>query len=124
MKKILIIEDNEYLGRMYQNLLKMEGYNIKWVTSGEEGLKAAEQFQPDLILLDVIMPKVNGILVLEELKKNPITKDLGVVILTVISEKEIIDKCIKLGAKGYIIKSTYNLDQLLSEINSYLKEPA
>ncbi len=124
MNKILIIEDNEYLGRMYQNLLSLENYDIKWVASGEEGLKTAQDFLPDLILLDIIMPKINGIEILQKLKENPVTQKIKVVMLTVLSEKDMIDKCMQLGAKGYIIKSTYNLDELLSEIDSYLKEPA
>jgi CheY-like chemotaxis protein len=122
MAKILIIEDNEYLGRMYENLLSLESYNVAWVASGEEGLERAESFKPDLILLDVIMPKINGIQVLQKLKDNILTQNIQVIILTVIGEKEIIDKCMKLGASGYIIKSTVNLDQLLSEINSYIKK--
>lgn len=123
MSKILIIEDNEYLGRMYENLLSLENYDTKWVASGEEGLKVAIEFQPDLILLDIIMPKINGMVLLQKLKENSSTKKIKVVMLTVLSEKDMIDKCMALGAKGYIIKSTYNLDELLSEINSYLKEP-
>jgi two-component system, sensor histidine kinase and response regulator len=123
MHKILIIEDNEYLGRMYQNLLSLEKFEIKWVATGDEGLKIAEEFQPDLILLDIIMPKTNGITILKQLKENPQTQNIKVVMLTVLGEKDMIDQCMKLGAKGYIIKSTYNLDELLSEIDSYLKEP-
>lgn len=121
-KKILIIEDNEYLGRMYENLLSLESYSVQWVASGEDGMSRAEEFKPDLILLDVIMPKINGVQVLQKLKDDSQTKNIPVVILTVVGEKEVIDKCMKLGASGYIIKSTVNLDQLLVEINSYLKK--
>lgn len=122
MSKILIIEDNEYLGRMYQNLLGLENFQAEWVSSGEEGVEKAVSTHPDLILCDVIMPKMNGIQVLEKLKANPLTMGIQVIMLTVIGEKEIIDKCIKLGASGYIIKSNLNLDQLLTEIRTYLKK--
>lgn len=122
MSKILIVEDNEYLGRMYQNLLSLANLDVEWVASGEEGLARVKENKPDLIILDVIMPKVNGIQVLEKLKDNPETKNITVVILTVIGEKEIIEKCLKLGADGYIIKSALNLDQLLAEVQTYLKK--
>ncbi|MBI4036372.1 response regulator [Candidatus Daviesbacteria bacterium] len=120
MKRILIIEDNEYMGRMYQNMLSLENFRVELATSGEEGIKRAQDNNPDLILLDIIMPNLNGLQVLEKLKNNSQTKTIPVVILTVVGEKEIIDKALKLGAVGYIIKSSLNLDQLLQEIHSYL----
>lgn len=122
MNKILIIEDNEYLGRMYQNLLSLSNYEVEWVASGEEGLVRVKENKPDLIILDVIMPKINGIQVLEKLKADAETKNITVVMLTVIGEKELIERCLKLGAEGYIIKSALNLDQLLTEVQSYLKK--
>lgn len=121
MKKILLIEDNEYMGRMYQNLLGLENYLVSWAKGGEEGLEKAGSLKPDLILLDVIMPKINGIQVLQKLKDSDDTKNIPVVILTVVGEQDIIDKALKLGAEGYIIKSTVDLNQLISEIKSYLK---
>lgn len=121
MKKILLIEDNEYMGRMYQNLLSLENYLVSWAKGGEEGLEKAVSLKPDLILLDIIMPKINGIQVLQKLKDSDDTKNIPVVILTVIGEQDIIDKALKLGAEGYIIKSTVDLNQLISEIKSYLK---
>lgn len=121
MKRILLIEDNEYMGRMYQNLLSLEDYLVSWARDGEEGLEKASSLKPDLILLDVIMPKINGIQVLQKLKDSPDTKNIPVVILTVIGEQDIIDRALKLGAEGYIIKSTVDLNQLISEIKSYLK---
>ncbi|MBI2018050.1 response regulator [Candidatus Daviesbacteria bacterium] len=121
MQRILLIEDNEYMGRMYQNMLSLANYRVELATSGEEGIKKAEDSKPDLILLDVIMPKMNGIQVLEKLKRSDLTKKIPVVILTVVGEQEIIDRALKLGAEGYIIKSSLNLEELLSEIKSYLK---
>ncbi len=122
MAKILLIEDNEYLGRMYQNLFSLENHQVEWCLDGEMGIIKAEEFQPDLILLDIIMPKINGLQVLRALKANPKTKDLKVIVLTVIGEKEIIEECMKMGADGYIIKSTVNLDQLLSEVKTHLEK--
>lgn len=121
MKRILLIEDNEYMGRMYQNLLSLENYLVSWARDGEEGLEKASSLKPNLILLDVIMPKINGIQVLQKLKDSDDTKNIPVVILTVIGEQDIIDRALKLGAEGYIIKSTVDLNQLISEIKSYLK---
>lgn len=121
MQKILIIEDNEYMGRMYQNMLTLENYSVELASSGAKGLEKALIEKPDLILLDIIMPKINGIQVLQKLKDNPQTKNIPVVVLTVVGEKEIVDKCLKLGAVGYMIKSSLNLEELLSEIKSYLK---
>ncbi len=109
------------MGRMYQNLLSLENYLVSWAKGGEEGLEKVVSLKPDLILLDVIMPKINGIQVLQKLKDSDDTKNIPVVILTVIGEQDIIDKALKLGAEGYIIKSTVDLNQLISEIKSYLK---
>lgn len=120
MKKILIIEDNEYMGRMYKNMLDMENYQVELSTSGEEGLKKAREEKPDLILLDIIMPKMNGITVLQNLKKDPKLKSIAVVVLTVVGEKDIVEKSLELGAEGYIVKSSLNLQELLSEIKSYM----
>ncbi len=102
-------------------MLSLANYRVELATSGEEGIKKAEDSKPDLILLDVIMPKMNGIQVLEKLKRSDLTKKIPVVILTVVGEQEIIDRALKLGAEGYIIKSSLNLEELLSEIKSYLK---
>lgn len=109
------------MGRMYQNMLTLENYQVGLATSGEEGLKKALEEKPDLILLDIIMPKMNGIQVLQKLKEDPKTKNTAVVVLTVVGEKEIVEKCLELGAEGYIVKSSLNLQELLSEIKSYLK---
>lgn len=122
MAKILLIEDNDYVRRMYENILSIEKYEVTLATSGEEGIQKAKIEKPDLILLDVIMPKLNGIQVLEMLKADPQTKDIPVVMLTIVGEEEVIEKCLKLGARGYLIKPTLDPDQILTEIKNYLQK--
>lgn len=122
MAKILIIEDNEFVSRMYENILLLERYEVRVANFGIRGLEIARDWKPDLILLDIIMPQTNGIRILQSLKSDSQTQDIPVVMLTVIGEEEVIDRCFKLGASGYLIKPSLNPDQVIAQIKTYLKE--
>jgi CheY-like chemotaxis protein len=120
MPKILLIEDNEFIARMYQNIFTLEHYDVSWADNGEKGLQLAKDWQPDLIMLDIIMPNISGLKTLERLKNDEMTKKIPVVMLTVIGEEEVIEECFKLGASGYLIKPSLNPDQVLKEVKTYL----
>ncbi len=120
MAKILLIEDNEFIARLYENIFTLEHYDVQVASGGEKGLETAKSWMPDLILLDIIMPNLSGIKILERLKAEDSTKSIPIVMLTVIGEEEVIDQCFKLGASGYLIKPSLNPDQVLKEVQTYL----
>ena len=105
MSKILIIEDDALLSRMYQTIFTTTGYEVDVAVDGEEGLEKTRKFNPTLILLDIMMPKLNGLEVLERLKSDPELKKIPVVILTNLAGNNDVQNALKLGAVRYIIKS-------------------
>lgn len=122
-KKILIIEDDQFLREFYQELLQDEGFLVDAAADGEVGLQKASQGDFDLILLDLMLPKKDGIQILRDLKVKPPQSANGpIVVLTNLGQDAIVKQCFALGASGYLIKSAMNPDQVLSEINSYLQK--
>lgn len=119
-KKILIVEDDEFLLQMYVTKLELESFRVLSATNGEEGLKTAFKEKPDLILLDLKLPKIDGFEVLRDLKSNEDTKNIPVVVLTNFSEKEHIDKCLALGAEDYLIKAHFVPSEVISKIKKIL----
>jgi DNA-binding response OmpR family regulator len=106
MPKILLIEDDALLIRMYKKKLELDGYNVTTANNGEEGLSKFKKEDPDLVLLDVMMPKMNGFEVLENVKADEQLKKIPVILLTNLgSDDEDIERGLELGAAAYLIKS-------------------
>jgi DNA-binding response OmpR family regulator len=122
MKKILFIEDEAALQKTFGDFLRDKGYEVVSALDGEEGLKLAKEVDPDLILLDLILPKMNGFKVLESLKADPKTETIPIIILTNLERAEDISRALELGAKTYLVKATYSLDEVLEKIEHTLKE--
>ena len=122
-KKILLIEDDLLIQEMYKSELVRAGYQVVAFATGEDGIKELENTQFDLILLDIMLPGINGLEVLKLIKQNPKNKDLKVVLLTNLGNDDVIKKGFDLGAIGYLIKSAYNPDQVVSEVINFLKNP-
>ncbi len=121
-KKILIIEDDQFLREFYQELLQSEGFSVDVAADGEVAKNKATQGGYDLILLDIMLPKIDGLQVLGQLKISPPRQANGpIVILTNLGQNAIIEQSFALGASGYLIKSAMNPDQVLQEVKSYLK---
>jgi len=120
MKKILIVEDDNILQRAMSTSLVGAGYEVLAARDGNEGVKLALSSSPDLILLDLLMPKKDGWEVLRVLKKDKKTKNIPVLVLTVYEGEDSISKCMELGAKGYFIKSKYSLDEIVKKIEESL----
>ena len=122
-KKILIVEDDQFLREFYQELLQSEGYDVEVAADGEAGLNKLQEGGYSLVLLDILLPKKDGLQILRELKiqapKNP---SKSIVVLTNLGQDAVIKQCFELGAAGYLIKSALNPDQVLSEIKSYLQK--
>lgn len=121
-KTILFIEDESALQKTFGDVLNKEGYEMVSALDGEEGLRLAKSKKPDLILLDLVLPKVHGFEVLEELKADPETKDIPIIVLTNLESMEDVDKAIELGAKTYLVKAQYNLEEVLEKIKKALLE--
>lgn len=122
MKRILFIEDESALQKTFGDVLKQEGYEMISALDGDLGLRLAKTKKPDLILLDLILPKMNGFDVLKELKIDRETKDIPVIVLTNLESMADIDKVIELGATTYLVKAQYSLEELVEKIKKALPE--
>lgn len=122
-KKILIIEDDQFLRDFYQELLQSEGFEVDVAGDGETGLQKIRQGKFNLVMLDIMMPKIDGLQVLRDLKVQPPQNPVGtIVVLTNLGHDAIIKQSFELGAAGYLIKSALNPDQVLTEIHSFLSK--
>jgi DNA-binding response OmpR family regulator len=120
-KKILIIDDEPHILRALSYILKKRGYNIFTAANGEEGFKVAKEIIPDLIFLDVIMPKLNGYEVLKRLKKDPLLKSTYIIMLTVKNEEIDEELAKKYGVDEYILKPFSPL-KIISKIKKIFGE--
>ena len=120
--KILIVEDDQFLREFYQELLHTEGYQVDVAPDGEIASQKVHEGGYDLVLLDIMLPKKDGLQILRDNKITPPVKDNKmIVMLTNLGQDAIIKEAFQLGATGYMIKSALNPDQVLNEINNYLK---
>lgn len=119
---IMIVEDDTFVMDIYQTKLSQEGFGIISAANGMEALKKLEggEIIPDLILLDIIMPYVNGLEVLKKVKEREKLKNIPVILLTNLSQKEEVNKGIELGANDYLIKSHFTPSEVLEKIRHYL----
>ena len=117
---ILLVEDDSFLAGMYVQKLELEGYQVHLASDGRQGLKAAAQKRPDLIMLDIILPKMDGYEVLEQLKKDTETRDIPVVLLTNLGQREDVKRGLKLGAEDYLIKAHFMPSEVIEKIKKLL----
>ncbi len=119
-KKILIIEDEEILLDLLQKKLSKQGYDISVARDGEEGLNAIRKIKPDLILLDIVMPKLGGFKVMEEKAKDSNIKDIPVIIISNSGQPVDLNKAKKLGAKDWLVKTEFDpqgvIDKVIKQI--------
>ncbi|HDZ54302.1 MAG TPA: response regulator [Candidatus Nealsonbacteria bacterium] len=122
MKRILFIEDESALQKTLGEILKQEGYQMISALDGEVGLELAKNQKPDLILLDLILPKLHGFEVLQQLAKDHQTKQIPVIVLTNLEDMEDIEKALELGATTYLVKENYSLEEIVKKIKKILDE--
>ncbi|OGF74101.1 hypothetical protein A2Z63_03130 [Candidatus Giovannonibacteria bacterium RIFCSPLOWO2_02_44_8] len=120
--KILIIEDDKFLRDLMSQKLTKEGFSVKEALDGEEGLKMALEEPPDLVLLDLILPRVDGFGVLERIKKEPKLSHLPVLILSNLGQKEDVGRALSMGAEDFLIKSNFTLGEIVEKIKTILKK--
>jgi CheY-like chemotaxis protein len=120
MAKILVVEDDPLMSRMYQKIFSFEGYEVELAHDGQEGLEKAKTVKPTIILLDIMMPKLNGLQVLEQLKADPNTKTIPVIMLTNLAGTQDAEAALAKGAVKYIIKSEYEPKQVADMVKEVL----
>ncbi len=116
MKKILLVEDDPLLIDIYTTKLKEAEFEVQVAEDGEKALREIEKAKPDLLILDIVLPRLNGWEVLARVRKNPQWNDLKVIILSNLGQKEEIEKGSALGANLYLIKAHYTPSQVVEEI--------
>ncbi|MFA6096782.1 MAG: response regulator [Candidatus Paceibacterota bacterium] len=120
-KKILVVEDEATLQKALNDVLVGEGFDVVSALDGEKGFQLAKEEKPDIILLDIILPKMDGFEVLTNLKATEETKEIPVIILTNLSDLENIQKALDLGANTYLVKADFHLDDVLKKVKATLK---
>lgn len=121
-RRLLLVEDDAFLAGMYVTKLTMEGFQAELATDGKSGLEKASSLKPDLILLDVLLPKMNGFDVLKALKSDPATKDIPVILLTNLGQKSDVVKGLDLGAVDYLIKAHFMPSEVVTKIKEVLQQ--
>ncbi|MCL2085697.1 response regulator [Candidatus Saccharibacteria bacterium] len=119
-KKILIVEDDGALSGVYKDRLEIEGFKTLEAHNGEDALAMATKERPDLILLDVMMPKINGFDVLDILKNTPETMNIRVIMLSALADEGNIVKAERMGAEDYMIKSQVVIDDMVNRVKEVL----
>lgn len=120
-KRILLIEDDKIVSTALKESLSEAGFQVLQAFDGVAGLEMARKERPDLILLDLMLAKKHGFEVLKELKSSADTKDMRVVILSMLDSRDDLSKGMELGATSYIVKSQYALDQVVEELKTFFK---
>lgn len=119
-KKILLVEDDEALANVYQARLQLEGFDTRHVSNGEDALSVAIEYRPDLILLDVMMPKISGFDVLDILRNTPETTNIRVLMLTALSQPKDKQRAEELGVDDYLVKSQVVISDVVERIRHHL----
>lgn len=121
MKKILLVEDDPFLIDIYSTKLKESGFSVVTAADGEEAISKMREENPDLALLDVVLPQKEGWEILKEIKSDPKLKEIPIIILSNLSQKEEVEKGLNLGATKYLIKAHYTPTEVIKEIKKILK---
>ncbi|MDD3498397.1 MAG: response regulator [Candidatus Moranbacteria bacterium] len=119
-KKILIVEDDVALRQTLAEFLEADSFSVLTAADGEEGVQAAKSGTPDLILLDIVLPKKNGFEAIKEIKKDKKTKDIPIILLTNLGSLSDIEKALSLGATTYLVKGDYQLREIVEKIKDIL----
>ncbi len=119
-KKILLIEDEKIMINLLEKKLTQEGYDVRVAINGEEGLKAMREEKPDIVLLDIIMPKMGGFEVMEEMSKDPVLKEIPIVIISNSGQPVELDKAKELGAKDWLIKTEFDPQEVVEKVEKQI----
>ncbi len=121
-KKIAILEDDSSLVKSLSQMLISQGFEVYSAVDGETGLRIIDQNQPDLIVLDIILPRKSGFEVMEVIASNPALVHIPVVVLTNLESSQDINRMMELGAKSFLVKTNYSLEEVVSKIREILNK--
>ncbi|HNP75384.1 MAG TPA: response regulator [bacterium] len=119
--KLVIVEDDIFLADLYRTKFELEGMSVLVAYDGEKGMELIEKNIPDIVLLDLILPKMSGFLVLEKMKTTKKLKDIPVILLTNLSQKADVEKGLKMGADDYLIKAHFMPSEVVNKIKEKVK---
>ena len=119
-KKILLVEDEELMVDLLRRKLSQEGYEVLIARNGEEGFKIIQEQSPDLILLDIIMPKMGGFEVMEKMVKDKSLRKIPVIVISNSGQPVEIDKAQKLGAKDWLVKTEFDLKEVVEKVKKQI----
>ncbi|PIT88707.1 MAG: response regulator [Candidatus Magasanikbacteria bacterium CG10_big_fil_rev_8_21_14_0_10_36_32] len=122
MHKILIVEDDNILAQAIYTAVRRAGFSAEVAVDGEDALKKMKKIKPDVVLLDLILPKRSGEDVLGAMKQDETLKEVPVLVITVKGDKETISQCVKMGIRGYLIKAHYTLQEIINQIKKVIAE--
>jgi CheY-like chemotaxis protein len=120
MKKILIVEDEEILLHLLQKKLSQEGYQVGIARDGLEGLQKMREEKPDLVLLDIVMPRMGGFEVMEEMRKDKELKDICVIVISNSGQPVELDQAQRLGAKDWLIKTEFDPQEVIEKVKKQI----
>ena len=120
-KTILVVEDDKFLRELIVRKLKEENFNISEAIDGEEGIKKIKEERPNLVLLDLILPGIDGFEVLSKMKDDPSLSQIPVIILSNLGQKDDVERGLKLGAVDYLIKAHFTPGEIIEKIKNVLK---
>ena len=121
---VLIVDDELPFRQIYRDILRLDGYTVLEAEDGEEALKMIQTAPPNLVLLDLVMPKVSGFDVLANLKNSPTLKHIPVVVYSILNDQPEIDRALKLGANDFTIKGQTPAREVLAKVKALLPEPS
>lgn len=121
IQHVLLVEDDAFLADIYQKKFEMEGFKVTVAGNGERGLEEAKKKKPDIILLDILLPKLDGFSVLEALKKDPAAKNIPVILLTNLGQKDDVERGLQSGAVDYLIKTHFKPSEVVDKVRKVLR---
>jgi DNA-binding response OmpR family regulator len=119
---VLLVEDDTFLANIYKTKFEMEGFKVSVAENGEAGFNEAKKKNPDVVLLDILLPKLDGFAVLEKLKKDTDVQNIPVILLTNLGQKDDVEKGLELGAADYLIKAHFKPSETVEKVKKVLKK--
>lgn len=120
--KVLLVEDEEFIRDLFKRQLDLSGFTTDAFGTGQDGLNAISKNAYDLVLLDIMLPDINGLQILQNIRSNPTTKTVAVVLLTNLGQDAVIKQGFELGADGYLVKAAYTPDQIVQEVKNIMQK--
>lgn len=119
---VMLVEDDEFLSDIYIKKFEMEGFKVSSANNGEKGLEEIKKKKPDIVLLDILMPKMDGFTVLEHLKSDEEVKNIPVILLTNLGQKDDVEKGLQKGAADYLVKAHFKPSEVVEKIKKVLNK--